>query len=275
MEPTSLLLVVAGQIANSGGAEATGALLKQVIRAQDEEMRRLEALTRGVARLLEGPSRTARHYLEEAAVEGRSTVDTRRYLERAHDALFQAVGLGREGTIEHASDAAQLSLVFGLLGDKPGATRWAVTAFESADKAAAVAAQHACHVIRPGGAMKRYLATVRFLNSFWLDPQVVFWIDVDLAQGNWSPGTDEARERQKLAREDRRRLERGEPPNAASLRARKETQAILAAHASSAQAERHRRMAEALGGRAVPRRHQLKADLEDATPIRYESVARE
>lgn len=132
-----MLIAIATAIAGKVSADAVAPLVRDVAGLQDAQLEQLEATHRDVKALVGAPARAARLFLDEAA-QAPSKARRMHYLNCAQQKLVEAHGVQPKPTAARAAVDAELAVVFGLLGERPAAARWACAAYE--DHVAAVAA---------------------------------------------------------------------------------------------------------------------------------------
>lgn len=126
------LLEVAGGIAGKLAGPAARPLLRYLLDVQDQQLQALTTIEKGVRRLLEKPWRHARLLLAEAAEMPDDDPLRTVNMEDARKALFEAYSINDDVHPARAPIAAEISMLYGLLGRTSDCHRWAATAHEDA-----------------------------------------------------------------------------------------------------------------------------------------------
>jgi hypothetical protein len=100
-----------------GGAIITEAFLRQLLLVQDQQAEALSRIDKNVQRLIDGPWRTARLYVDEAAVEGLPAAVVHQKLSLAAQQLRIAVPLQEDRAFGRAYACIDLAIVLTMLRD--------------------------------------------------------------------------------------------------------------------------------------------------------------
>ena len=100
-------------------------LLQDVLDVQDEQVKRLLELGEAIQRLADGPWRSGRLRLREAALPNGDPEAVRRLLERAADDFRDAIPLQMDPSFSRAQACLDLSLVLGILGNNTASRHYA------------------------------------------------------------------------------------------------------------------------------------------------------
>jgi hypothetical protein len=100
-----------------GGGIVTEALLKQLLLVQDEQAVALSRIDENVQRLIDGPWKTAKLYIIEAAQHGLTSEKMCEKLKLAAEHLHNALPLQEERTFGQAYVCIDLAVVFTMLRD--------------------------------------------------------------------------------------------------------------------------------------------------------------
>jgi TolA-binding protein len=130
---------VAGAAAGAFAEETAERLLGEFLNAQESQLARVEALNRelqgqllrleaGIDALRSAPIQKARLHVEEARRDPSRRTDE---LTRGRDALFEAWANAEGHHALQAVAGEQLSVVYALLRDVEGATRWLVRSYKA------------------------------------------------------------------------------------------------------------------------------------------------
>jgi hypothetical protein len=138
------------EIAASLASDTIKSLILKIVAVQDEQVQLMTELKEDVDRLSEGPWRTSRYYLEDAA-NAPGAAARNRALEDARRALYEAAGLAADASVHKAAVAGELALVLALLNQKEDAAQWASRSLIFAEEHAAVVASKAQHALRTWG----------------------------------------------------------------------------------------------------------------------------
>jgi hypothetical protein len=112
------------------GGAVFEALMRDLLQVQDEQTQTLLRIERDVERLIDGPWQTARLYLHECLLPGRSVDQIRESQRQAAKYLHQALGQQRGFPAAYA--AFDLAIVLAALGDAEGSRFYARRALFSA-----------------------------------------------------------------------------------------------------------------------------------------------
>jgi hypothetical protein len=108
---------VARAIPIPGTGPVVEALLGELLQIQDQQMALLTKIEADVQRLVDGPWRTGRRYLREAALPGRNAQQIDQALSRAMESFRQAVDLQPASTLKRATVSLDLAVLCALSGD--------------------------------------------------------------------------------------------------------------------------------------------------------------
>ena len=115
------------------GGAVFEALMRDLLQIQDQQTQTLLRIERDVERLIDGPWRTARLYLQECLLPERSVDQIRESQRQATEYLRQALGQQRGFPAAYA--AFDLAIVLAALGDAEGSRFYAKLALSSAGDA--------------------------------------------------------------------------------------------------------------------------------------------
>jgi hypothetical protein len=127
-----MLEVIAMEVAKEAATMALEPLVRDLLTAQDAQLKQLKALHEDVKVLVDGPWKRAQIHLGEVGmVKGRRRQEE--CLLEAQRALYEALSLS-ESTAREAIIEADLALVWGLRGRGDEASTWARRAFDAAER---------------------------------------------------------------------------------------------------------------------------------------------
>ena len=115
-----------------GAGPVVEALVRDLLQVQDEQAQTLSRIDENVQRLLDGPWRTARLYLNESLLPGRSAKQVQAALRQAAEHLRQALGLQSPRSFGAAFVAFDLAVVLAALGDHDASRLYVRTAITAA-----------------------------------------------------------------------------------------------------------------------------------------------
>lgn len=132
MAGSAATAVAAGHGLPVGGA-VFEALIRDLLQVQDEQAQTLLRIEQGVERLIDGPWRTAKLYLQECLLPGRSASQIQEAQRKAAECLREA--LGQQRGFPAAYSAFDLAVVLAALGDAEGSRFYAKLSLTSASDA--------------------------------------------------------------------------------------------------------------------------------------------
>jgi hypothetical protein len=100
-----------------GGGVVTEAVLRQLLLVQDEQAAALSRIDENVQRLIDGPWKTAKLYISEAALQGLTSEEVRGKLKLAAEQLRTALPLQEERAFGQAYVCIDLAIVLTMLRD--------------------------------------------------------------------------------------------------------------------------------------------------------------
>jgi hypothetical protein len=135
MNIRALVAKVAGEASGAVvpfSGPAAEAVMTELLGVQDEQLEILRELKSTIGRLLDVPWKSARIYMEEAAIPGRSPEQVRQSLEHAAEKLHEAIPTQPDSSPGRADARVMLAIVFAILGDHQASRYHAEIAYREA-----------------------------------------------------------------------------------------------------------------------------------------------